>query len=283
MPSSAPWSSGPVSQPATAARATLSGAGARKARAWLGRNAVARRGMTARSARAGSAPVTNASTTASRASTARVRACARWRRLAWSIASAAVPANSRRTARSLAGEPGAIGQSVGVEHSDHATADLERDRHGRLDAAALRHEIREAREVVALAQQDGGAGLGDPARHAFAQARPLLPRLGLARRSPGRGRHPQVVSLDEHQRGFVGAERVGGPVHDVAEQLVRGDLVREEIERQLLDPEDLVPPLVTLARGPGRSAGGLSDRVPRTAFAPRVTRASQTFRRSSIG
>ena len=56
----------------------------------------------------------------------------------------------------------------------------------------------------------------------------------------GRGRDPQVVALHEHQGRFVGSQRVGGPVDDVAEQLVEGDLVRKEVQGQLLDPEDLV-------------------------------------------
>ena len=148
------------------------------------------------------------------------------------------------------GEAGPVREAVGVENPHHPAAHLERDRHGRLDAASLGDEVRESREVVALAQQHRAAGLGYPARHAFAQARSLLPRLGLAGRGACGGRHAQVVPLHEHQRGLVGAQRVGGPVDDVAEQLVGGDLVREEAERELLDPEDLVPPLATLASGP---------------------------------
>jgi hypothetical protein len=129
------------------------------------------------------------------------------------------------------GEAGAVREPVGVEHAHDAAADLERHRHGRLDAPALRHKIREPREIVALAQQDRAAGLSDPARYAFAQTGSLLPCFGLAGRGPRRRRHAELVSLDEHQGGLVRAQRVGRAVHDMAEQLVGRDLVGEEIER----------------------------------------------------
>ena len=64
--------------------------------------------------------VTKASTTARSASTARVRISARWRRLAWSMARAAVLAKSRSTGEVARGEAGAARQPVGVEHPDHA-------------------------------------------------------------------------------------------------------------------------------------------------------------------
>ena len=284
VPSSAPWSSGPVSHPATAVRVRLLGRGREERQRLAGteRRREPRHHGPERPRRLGAG---------------HERVDDRQKRLDGAGASLGALEEARLVDRERCrageqpedgevarGEAGPIREAVGVEDPHHPAADLERDRHGRLDAASLGDEVREPREVVALAQQDGAAGLGHPARHAFAQARSLLPRLGLAGRGARGGRHAQLVPLHQHQRGLVGAERVGGAVDDVAEQLVGGDLVREEAERQLLDPEDLVPALAPWAAGL-RARGLPGPRpMPGTAVRPRgLTLASQPFSRSSNG
>jgi len=87
--------------------------------------------------------------------------------------------------------------------------------------------------------------------------RDVLPRL--ARRDD-----PQLLPLDQHERGLVGVQAVGGAVDDVAEQLPRRDLLGEQAGRDGLDPHDVFEPKGGLA-----ASGGfrLADIERMTAFA----------------
>ena len=142
------------------------------------------------------------------------------------------------------------GQAVDVQHADHPFFHEEGHRDRRLDPSALGLELLEAREVVTLVEEQRLSLARDPSGDALADLRAPEPDrdvlAGLARRD-----HAQRVALDQHQRGLVRVQAIGGAVHDVAEQLARVDLLGEDAGGDRLDPQDVLQAENGLAAGPG--------------------------------
>src|SRR5262249_46823693 len=69
----------------------------------------------------------------------------------------------------------------------------------------------------------------------------------------------------------------GRAVDDMTKQLVGRDLVREEVERQLLDPEDLAPALVPLGSAPRLQREGTLEFAPEGPIRPAVDPGNPTL------